>query len=144
MRPEDQHQPYELTALELRIQQAADLVVPSDTLRGRIVGEALRRHRDEQTDRRILRYGFTFLLARVCVLFAFAALEKRFEDRLRPVTSDVLLRRADELRAEGGLEPAESLALAYDEWRMHLKASGWTTQPNAHGSNAYKLSANPE
>jgi len=26
MRPEDQHQPYELTALELRIQQAADLV----------------------------------------------------------------------------------------------------------------------
>jgi len=68
MRPEDQHQPDELTALELRIQQAADLVVPSDTLRGRIVGEALRRHRDEQTDRKILRYGFTLLLASVCCL----------------------------------------------------------------------------
>jgi hypothetical protein len=144
MRPENQHQSEELTAIELRIQQAADLVVPSDTLRGRIVGEALRRDRDEQNDRKILRYGFTLLLASVCVVFAFAELEKRFEDRFRLVTSDALLRRADQLRAEGDLEPAESLALAYDEWRMHLKASGWTKQPNAHGSNGYKLSANPE
>jgi len=141
---EDSDSQYMGERIENRLRQASDLIVPSETLRGRILEQALRQHRDEGADRMLMRFAFALLLASLSVVLAYRAGDSRWQDRFRPVTSDVLLERAEALSADSSMQQAEALALAYDEWRMNLKSNGWGAQSSHRGNSVHTPSANRE
>lgn len=130
--------------VEDRVRQAGDLIVPSETLRGRILEEALRQHRGEGLDRMLMRLGFALLLASLSVVLAFRSSDSRWQERYRPITSEVLLERAEAISGDSHMEQAEALAMAYDEWRMNLRSNGWGSQSSHRGNNARMQSASRE
>lgn len=131
-------------SIEDRVRQAGNLIVPSETLRGRILEEARRQYRDEGTDRMLMRFGFALLLASLSVLLALRSSDSRLQERFRPVTSEVLLERAEALSGDSQMQQAEALAMAYDEWRMNLRSNGWGSQVPYRGNGARTQSANRE
>ena len=131
-------------SIEDRVLQAGNLIVPSETLRGRILEEARRKHRDEGSDRMLMRFGFALLLASLSVLLALRSNDSRWQERLRPVTSEVLLERAEALGGDSQMQQSEALAMAYDEWRMNLSSNGWGSQSSHRGNSARMQSSNRE
>jgi|LakMenEpi03Aug12_release.lakeMendotaPanAssembly.Ray.scaffolds.fasta_scaffold41330_6 hypothetical protein len=130
--------------VEDRVRQAGDFIVPSETLRGRILEEALRQHRGEGFDRMLMRLGFALLLASLSVVLAFRSGDSRWQERYRPVTSEVLLERAEALSGDSHMQEAEALAMAYDEWRMNLRSNGWGSQSSHRGNSARTQSSSRE
>ncbi len=130
--------------VEDRVRQAGDLIIPSETLRGRILEEALRQHRVDGLDRMLMRLGFALLLASLSVVLAFRSSDSRGQERYRPVTSEVLLERAESLSGDSHMQQAEALAMAYDEWRMNLRSNGWGAQSSHRENSARTQSSSRE
>lgn len=116
----------ELYKLEKSIHRSKDLVVPSDTLRGRVVGEVRRRESGKQLADKIHRICCTLLIFIATSIMSVRSLDQWWGQPIEPVSSSDILRKANELQKESRLDPTESLAEAYSQWKMQL-ASHWKT-----------------
>ena len=119
---------FESSDLEQRIRGAKDLVVPSDTLRGRVVGESLRRHQGERFDRRVYRLCMLLLIGSACYCMSLRSLDGWWNEHFRITTSETIERRAEEIRRIHHVSPADSTADAYSEWKNAL-SSQWQASP---------------
>jgi len=121
-----------LLDLENRIRRSGDFVAPSDTLRGRVVSEVLRRQSGNEVMSKLYRICCVFLIGNACALMAANSLDRWWNEHSHPVTSSELLRKANQIQKQHKLDPSESLAEAYSQWKSQL-ASHWKT---AHASSA--------
>lgn len=110
--------------LEERIKRSENHVLATDTLRGRIVGEVLQRDRAASLAKRLSRFSVLLLICNACILMSIRSLDRWWHDHYQPLFSVELVRRADEIQQGSRLEPAESLAMAYGQWKSKL-ASHW-------------------
>ncbi|MFM7974109.1 MAG: hypothetical protein ACKO8U_03485 [Pirellula sp.] len=114
--------------LENRIRRSGDFVAPSDTLRGRVVSEVLRRQSGNEIISKLYRICCVFLIGNTCALMAANSLDRWWDEHSHLVTSSELLRKADQIQKQHKLDPSESLAEAYSQWKSQL-ATHWKTAP---------------
>ncbi|MFM8571326.1 MAG: hypothetical protein ACKOAU_06990 [Pirellula sp.] len=114
----------QLHRLEERIRRSEDLVVPSDTLRGRVVSEVLRRHSGREFANNLSRFCCLALICQACVLMTVRSMDRWWSDHYHPVSSRELLTQAHAIQRESRLDANESLAEAYSQWKTRL-ASHW-------------------
>jgi hypothetical protein len=114
----------QIHSLEERIKRSENHVLASDTLRGRIVGEVLQRDQAASLANRLSRFSVLLLICNACVLMSIRSLDRWWHDHYQPLFSLELVRRADEIQQGSRLEPTESLAMAYGQWKSKL-ASHW-------------------
>jgi hypothetical protein len=114
----------QIHSLEERIKRSENHVLATDTLRGRIVGEVLRRDQAASLTNRLSRFSVLLLICNACVLMSIRSLDRWWHDHYQPLFSLELVRRADEIQQGSRLEPTESLAMAYGQWKSKL-ASHW-------------------
>lgn len=112
--------------LENRIRRSGSLVVPSDTLRARVVSEVLRRQAGTEIMDKLYRICCVFLIGNACALMSVRSLDRWWDENCQPITSSELLHKADQLQKRDRLDPTESLAEAYSQWKSQL-ASRWKT-----------------
>ena len=110
--------------LEERIKRSENHVLATDTLRGRIVGEVLQRDQAASLSNRLSRISVLLLICNACILMSIRSLDRWWHDHYQPLFSVELVRRADEIQQGSRLEPTESLAMAYGQWKSKL-ASQW-------------------
>jgi hypothetical protein len=116
----------QIHSLEERIKRSENHVLATDTLRGRIVGEVLQRDQAASLANRLSRFSVLLLICNACVLMSIRSLDRWWQDHYQPLFSLELVRRADEIQQGSRLEPTESLAMAYGQWKSKL-ASHWET-----------------
>ena len=116
--------------LENRIRRSGDFVAPSDTLRSRVVLEVLRREAGNENLSKLYRVCCVVLIGNAIALMSANSFHRWWDEHAHALTSSELLRRADMLQKQNRLDPAESLAEAYSQWKSQL-ASHWKT---AHAS----------
>ena len=114
----------QIHCLEERIKRSENHVLATDTLRGRIVGEVLQRDQAASLANRLSRFSVLLLICNACVLMSIRSLDRWWHDHYQPLFSLELVRRADEIQQGSRLEPTESLAMAYGQWKSKL-ASHW-------------------
>jgi len=114
----------QIHSLEERIKRSENHVLATDTLRGRIVGEALQRDQAASLANRLSRFSVLLLICNACILMSIRSLDRWWHDHYQPLFSVELVRRADEIQQGSRLEPTESLAMAYGQWKSKL-ASHW-------------------
>ena len=114
----------QIHSLEERIKRSENHVLATDTLRGRIVGEVLQRDQAASLANRLSRFSVLLLICNACVLMSIRSLDRWWHDHYKPLFSLELVRRADEIQQGSRLEPTESLAIAYGQWKSKL-ASHW-------------------
>jgi hypothetical protein len=114
----------QIHSLEERIKRSENHVLATDTLRGRIVGEVLRRDQAASLTNRLSRFSVLLLICNACVLMSIRSLDRWWHDHYQPLFPLELVRRADEIQQGSRLEPTESLAMAYGQWKSKL-ASHW-------------------
>ena len=113
-----------LYELEKRIQRSKDLMVPSDTLRSRVVSEVLGRHSGKQITDAIGRCCSILLIGSAVTLMSVRSLDRWWDRHYHPVSSSEILHKANDIKKERHLETTESLAEAYSQWKSKL-ASHW-------------------
>ena len=114
----------QLHELEERIKRSENLVLTTDTLRGRVVSEVLQRERAASLVNQLSRFSVLLLICNACILMSVRSLDRWWHDHYQPVSSIELVRKAGEIQQESRLEPTESLAEAYGQWKSTL-ASHW-------------------
>jgi len=110
--------------IEERIKRSENHVLATDTLRGRIVGEVLQRDQAASLANRLSRFSVLLLICNACILMSIRSLDRWWHAHYQPLFSVELVRRADEIQQGSRLEPTESLAMAYGQWKLKL-ASHW-------------------
>jgi hypothetical protein len=114
----------QLLNLEERIRNSQSLVVPSDTLRGRVVSEILQRQSGQVLAGKLYRFCCIALICNACILMSVRSMDRWWNEHYQPVSSSELLCRAQQIQDSSHMEPAESLAEAYHQWKLQL-ASHW-------------------
>jgi hypothetical protein len=114
----------QLHELEERIKRSENLVLTTDTLRGRVVCEVLQRERAASLVNQLSRFSVLLLICNACILMSVRSLDRWWHDHHQPVSSIELVRKADEIQQGSRLGPTESLAEAYGQWKSKL-ASHW-------------------
>ena len=116
-----------LLEIESRVREAQALVVPSDTLRGRVVSEILRRESGNELSGKIYRFCCLALILNASMLMSARSMDRWWSELYQPVSSNKLLSKAQSIQEQSRLDPTESLAEAYSQWKSQL-AEHW---PNA-------------
>lgn len=115
-----------LYELEEQIRRSQELVVPSDTLRGRIVSEILQRESGSELTAKLYRFCCFALIVNASVLMSVRSMDRWWSERYQPISSDKLLLKAQQIQDDSQLNPTESLAEAYSQWKNQL-AQHWTS-----------------
>jgi len=113
-----------LYELEEQIRRSQDLVVPSDTLRGRIVSEVLRRESGSELTTKLYRFCCIALILNASALMSIRSMDRWWSEHYQPISSDKLLLKAQQIQDDRQLNPTESLAEAYSQWKNQL-AQHW-------------------
>ena len=113
-----------LYELEERIRRSQELVVPSDTLRGRIVSEILQRESGSELTTKLYRFCCLALIVNASVLMSVRSMDRWWSERYQPISSDKILLKAQQIQDDRQLNPTESLAEAYSQWKKQL-AQHW-------------------
>ena len=103
--------------LENRIRRSGDFVAPSDTLRGRVVSEVLRRQSGNEILSKLYRVCCVFLSGNACALMAANSLDRWWNELSHQVTSSELLRKANQIQKKHKPDPTQSLAEAKIHWK---------------------------
>ena len=101
-------------------------MVASDTLRARVVSEILQRQSGQETTAKLYRACCILLICNACILMSVRSMDRWWNEHYQPVSSSDLLRKAKQIQEQSHLEPTESLAEAYSQWKSQL-ASHWKT-----------------